>query len=276
MVNEVEMLFRDIPEQERAAFLALGEPVPFEAGEVVLSAGRSEWDTYIVQEGEVSLWFGNVRLADLKVNQTLGTSAVLLPQIQRSAVRGNSKGTLLRIQRDDLIRFFEAREERLFQQFCVNLFRVWVEVLRQRNVRITELQRQLLNASPADRERRFKLLIVEDEQGIRQAMVEFFKGRYDLSTAFDGLEAVDLALSERPDLILLDLRLPELDGFQVCERLKGHPDTGHIPIVVVTALTATPDKVKGLMYGADEYLVKPVDLRQLDETVSRLLQKVYG
>ena len=94
--------------------------------------------------------------------------------------------------------------------------------------------------------------------------------------AMDGTTAITLTESENPDLVLLDLRLPELDGFQVCQRLKGHPDTGHIPIIMVTALTATPDKVKGLMYGADEYLVKPVDLRHLQETVGRVLEKLYG
>lgn len=94
--------------------------------------------------------------------------------------------------------------------------------------------------------------------------------------AMDGTTAITLTESENPDLVLLDLRLPELDGFQVCQRLKGHPDTGHIPIIMVTALTATPDKVKGLMYGADEYLEKPVDLRHLQETVGRVLEKLYG
>tara|TARA_B100000959_G_scaffold247953_1_gene274542 strand:- start:31 stop:402 length:372 start_codon:yes stop_codon:yes gene_type:complete len=90
----------------------------------------------------------------------------------------------------------------------------------------------------------------------------------------DGTTAITLTESENPDLVLLDLRLPELDGFQVCQRLKGHPDTGHIPIIMVTALTATPDKVKGLMYGADEYLVNPADLRHLQENVGKALRLV--
>ncbi len=276
MANEIDILFRGLPEQDRGAFLALGKPVAFEADEVILPAGRSEWDMYTVQEGEVSLWFGNVRLSDVKEGQTLGTSAILIPEIQRSAVRGNTHGMLLRIPREAVLGFFELRSERVFQKFCVNLFKVWVETLKQRNERITELQSQHVAASLPHQTRRFKLLIVDDETGILTAMEELFKSRYDVVTAQDGLEAVARAFSEKPDLILLDLRLPEIDGFRVCERLKGYPETGHIPIVMVTALTATPDKVKGMMYGADEYLTKPVDLKLLRDTVSRILEKVYG
>ena len=107
-------------------------------------------------------------------------------------------------------------------------------------------------------------------------MEEFSKDKYEVVKAMDGSKAIGVTELESPDLVLLDLRLPELDGFQVCQRLKGHPDTGHIPIIMVTALTATPDRVKGLMFGADEYLVKPVDLTHLQETVGRILEKVYG
>ena len=82
MASDVDILFQGLSEQDSAAFWSLGEPVTFEADEVILSAGRSEWDMYAVQEGEVSLWVGNVRLADMKQGQVLGTSAILVPQIQ--------------------------------------------------------------------------------------------------------------------------------------------------------------------------------------------------
>ena len=276
MIDEIGLLFRGIQDEDKGAFLALVESVPFEIGEVVLAAGRSEWDMHIVMEGELSMWFGNVRLTDLGPGQTLGSSAILIPQVQRSAARGNRKGVLLKLPREAIVEFFESKPERILQQFCVNLFKVWVEILKYRNDRITDLQSQLLDVTPADLDRRYKLLLVEDEVVILNAMEEFFKDKYDVVKAVDGTTEITLTESENPDLVLLDLRLPELDGFQMCQRLKGHPDTGHIPIIMVTALTATPDKVKGLMYGADEYLVKPVDLRHLQETVGRVLEKLYG
>jgi len=276
MASDVDMLFRGFSEQDYRTFLALGEPVTFEIDEVVLTAGRSEWDMYVVREGEVSIWLGNVHLANLGIGQTIETSAILVPKIQRSAVRGNTRGVLLRIPREAIMGFFESRPERLFQQFSVNLFKVSIEVLKHRNRQIAEIQNRLLTDRASYLKRRFKLLIVEDEPDIRDALAQFFGDRYDIAMAQDGLEAVARALSERPDLILLDLRLPKLDGFRVCERIKGHPETHHVPIVMVTALIETPDKVRGIKYGADEYLNKPVDLQVLANVVSRLLAKVYG
>jgi CheY-like chemotaxis protein len=276
MTKEIDILFRSFSESERQAFLQLGEPIVFEIGEVVLPAGRSAWDLYIIQLGEVSIWVGNVRLTDLGEGQIIGSSGVLSPQVQWSAVRGNSNGVFLRIRREELLVFFEGYPERLFQQFSVNLFKIWVEVLNQRNGRIAEIQSQSMDARPEQRERRFKLLIVDDEIEIREVMEEIFGVQYDVVLARDGLEAVEQALTESPDLILLDLRLPEMDGYEVCKRLKTHPNTGYIPIVMVTALNATPDKVKGIMHGADEYLTKPVDLDYLIDTVQRTLGKVYG
>ena len=275
MTLETEILFRTFPDQDRDAFMGMGELVPFQEGEVVLQAGRSAWDLYVVREGEVSVWVGNVKLADLTEGQIIDSSAVLFPQIQWSAVRGNSSGVMQCVEREELLAFFEGRPQRQFQQFCVNIFKIWVQVLNQRNGRVADVQRQFLASAPDRRERRHKLLVVDDEEEIRDVITEIFAERFDVVTAEDGRAAIEVAMAEKPDLILLDLRLPELDRYEVCKRLKTHPETGYVPIVMVTALSATPDKVKGIMYGADEYLVKPVDLEKLLQTVDRILEKTY-
>jgi CheY-like chemotaxis protein len=276
MATEVDILLRNFDQAEREAFLGLGERVAFAAGEVILPAGRSEWDTYIIQQGEASIWVGNARLADLQGGQTLGTAAILAPQIQWSAVRGNTDGVLLRLPREAMMKFFEGLPTRKFQQFCLNVFRVWVEVLKQRNERIAQMQAAMAAVARPERDRRCKILVVDDEVEICRNLEEFFALEYDVVTAGDGRQAVERALAEKPDLILLDLRLPEIDGYQVCKRLKTNARTERIPIVMLTALTATPDKVKGIMYGADEYLNKPVDLPHLADTVRRVLKKVHG
>ncbi len=273
MDREIEVLFRGFAAPEREAILALGEPVAFGEGEVILSAGRSEWDLYLVEEGEVAIRVGNALLDELEAGGTIGTAAILAPQIERSAVWGKTAGRLLRIRREAVLGFFEGRPRRLFQQFSRNLFKIWVGVLGRRNQRISRIQGQLLATASAGRGRRFKILIVDDEQEIRQVIGEFFAPRYEVALAQDGREALALALGERPDLILLDLRLPQVDGYQICRQLKTRAETEHIPIVMLTGLNATPDKVKGLMYGADEYLTKPVDLQRLDEVVGRVLAK---
>ena len=78
-------------------------------------------------------------------------------------------------------------------------------------------------------------------------------------TAGDGESALQRAQEEQSDLILLDAMMPRMDGFETCRRLKADPELAHIPIVILTALTARADRVRGLEAGADDFLSKPVD-----------------
>ena len=119
------------------------------------------------------------------------------------------------------------------------------------------------SASP-DPNRPLKVLIVEDEVEMRTSIGEFLqKQGYTVCEAEDGEEALAKTFTEKPDLILLDLRLPKVDGYQVCQTLKGNPITSMIPIIMITALTATPQKIKGIEHGADDYVSKPFDLEEL-------------
>ncbi|HEY6669408.1 MAG TPA: response regulator, partial [Methyloceanibacter sp.] len=82
---------------------------------------------------------------------------------------------------------------------------------------------------------------------------------YDVFTAYSGEEALELLRTERVDVVLLDVMMPAMDGFEVCRRIKGCPRTMHVPVVMVTALDQTSDKVQGLEAGADDFITKPVD-----------------
>lgn len=121
-----------------------------------------------------------------------------------------------------------------------------------------------------------KILIVEDEEATRETWTEFFENAgYAVAQAGDGQTALDLARTERPSIVLLDLRLPVLDGYQVCQRLKSDPTTSQIPIIMITAfLTGSDDTVRGIEYGADDYLNKPVDLDVLAARVKMVLRRV--
>ena len=121
-----------------------------------------------------------------------------------------------------------------------------------------------------------KILIVEDEDATRETWAEFFENAgYAVVQAADGQEALDQARIEQPNLVLLDLRLPRLDGYQVCQRLKADPTTAHMPIIMITAfLTGPSDTVRGIEYGADDYLNKPVDLDVLAARVRMILRRV--
>lgn len=95
---------------------------------------------------------------------------------------------------------------------------------------------------------------------------------YDVVTATSGAEALEKIESEKPDIVLLDVMMPEMDGFEVCERIKSNPDSAHIPVVMVTALTAIEDKVRGLQAGADDFLSKPIDDTALMARVRSLVR----
>jgi CheY-like chemotaxis protein len=130
-------------------------------------------------------------------------------------------------------------------------------------------------AAPArDPNQPTKVLVVDDEEDVRANLCEFL-GDNDFVTveAADGEEALAKSFTEKPGLILLDLRLPKVDGYQVCQTLKGNPITSVIPIIMLTALNATPQKVKGLEYGADDYIEKPFDLEELLARIRMVLRR---
>jgi two-component system alkaline phosphatase synthesis response regulator PhoP len=118
-----------------------------------------------------------------------------------------------------------------------------------------------------------KILIVDDEHNIRE-LVKFNleKAGYAVSEAEDGLKALGLA-KDRPDLIVLDLMLPGMDGLEVCRTLKGSKDSAGIPIIMLTARDDEFDKVVGLELGADDYLVKPFSPRELVARVKAVLRR---
>src|SRR3954464_11190044 len=105
-----------------------------------------------------------------------------------------------------------------------------------------------------------RILVVDDiEANVRLLEARLTAEYYEVLTASDGPTALAIAGSERPDIILLDVMMPGMDGFQVCRRLKDDPETRHVPVVLVTALDGRSDRVAGLEAGADEFLTKPID-----------------
>ncbi|HSR17431.1 MAG TPA: response regulator, partial [Ignavibacteriaceae bacterium] len=107
-----------------------------------------------------------------------------------------------------------------------------------------------------------KILIVEDDPGILLGLQELLKSEfYDISTSSNGKEGYSKALTENPDLILLDVNLPELNGFDVCRKLRGK--NFYNPIIMLTSRSEQMDKVLGLEIGADDYVVKPFDTREI-------------
>jgi len=104
-----------------------------------------------------------------------------------------------------------------------------------------------------------RVLVVDDvPPNVKLLEAKLTSEYFDVLTAFSGPEALDVISREHPDIILLDVMMPGMDGFEVCRRIKGDPATAHIPVVMVTALDQPSDRVAGLEAGADDFLTKPV------------------
>jgi CheY-like chemotaxis protein len=117
------------------------------------------------------------------------------------------------------------------------------------------------------------LLVVDDNpENLKLILMILATSGYELSTASDAIEAQRLIELRAPDLILLDLQLPGMDGLELTRRLKAAPETSEIPIVAVTAYAMKGDEHKARSAGCDGYLVKPVDKRLLREVVKRYLE----
>jgi DNA-binding response OmpR family regulator len=117
-----------------------------------------------------------------------------------------------------------------------------------------------------------KILAVDDEPDLIDLMqYHLVRAGHDVTTASNGWEAIYAVRQNRPDLILLDLMLPDLDGFGVCEILRRDPQTATIPIVIVSAWSSPDSRDLGLELGALDYLTKPFSPQELVERVNRLV-----
>ena len=117
------------------------------------------------------------------------------------------------------------------------------------------------------------ILIVDDEQPIIDILVYNLKKEgYRTIEANDGVTAVNMALEQKPDLILLDIMLPKLDGLSVCKRIKN---SYNVPILMLTAKDGEIDKILGLELGADDYITKPFSVRELVARVKANLRKAF-
>jgi len=117
-----------------------------------------------------------------------------------------------------------------------------------------------------------KILIVDDNQDGRELVVKVLKTRgYQTIEAVDGEEALEKAVAERPDLILMDRSLPKIDGYEVTRRLKAQEEFKDVPVVALTAHAMRGDREKALEAGCDGYISKPINVRELPELIKSYL-----
>jgi len=119
-----------------------------------------------------------------------------------------------------------------------------------------------------------RLLIVEDDTDIANMLNIFFSGQnYEVDMAFRGTDALEKTRQNLPNLIVLDIMLPDIDGFEVCRILRTNTRTSHVPIIFLTQKDERSDKLQGLELGADDYITKPFDIDELKLRVQRAIER---
>lgn len=116
------------------------------------------------------------------------------------------------------------------------------------------------------------LLIIDDELDMRSFLYQALKEAYQVVLAEDGVEGLKKLKEMKPQLVISDVMMPNLSGYQVCEKIKIDPDTCHIPVILLTALSDTEKKIEGLELGADDYIPKPFSIEYLEVRVRKLIE----
>jgi len=126
-------------------------------------------------------------------------------------------------------------------------------------------------------ENKIKVLVADDDKNIINIIrYSIDSAKFEVLEASNGKEALGMVFARSPDILILDIMMPEMDGYMVCEELKEHDSTKNLPIIILSAKASVDDKVKAMGLGIDDYMIKPFDPRELEARIKMRLKPTTG
>jgi DNA-binding response OmpR family regulator len=136
-----------------------------------------------------------------------------------------------------------------------------------------EQEKENIDNESIPKEGKYKILIVEDNDSLREMLVNIFKSLYTVITAVNGKEGLEKTCSEMPHIVISDIIMPEMSGTELCLAIKQNFDTCHIPVVLLTAKTTIEHNLEGLKMGADDYIAKPYSVKEVLARIKAVLKR---
>ena len=133
-------------------------------------------------------------------------------------------------------------------------------------------EEELIQANNQESEQKEHLLIVEDNDSLKEFLQQSLQNSYKIVVANDGAIAWEMIQKKMPDMIISDVMMPNMDGFELCRLIKSTYETSHIPVILLTALNEKSQQLHGLGLGADDYLTKPFDMTLLHQRIFNIIQ----
>ena len=133
-----------------------------------------------------------------------------------------------------------------------------------------------LTAGEEKTQEKIKVLVADDDKNVIYIIkCSLQPDLYEICEATNGKEALGMVFAESPDILILDIMMPEMDGYSVCEQLKEHDSTKDIPIIILSAKVSVEDKLKAMNLGINDYIVKPFDPRELEARIKMAMRKPH-
>ena len=122
-------------------------------------------------------------------------------------------------------------------------------------------------------EEKIKILVADDDKNVINIIRYSIGDQYEILEAANGKEALGMVFARSPDILVLDIMMPEMDGYMVCKELKEHDSTKNLPIIILSAKATVEDKLKAIGFGIDDYMIKPFDPRELEARIKMRLKR---